>query len=205
MADLVTLADVKLALGIPTATTTQDAKLNDAIRDASAALRSYLDRDFETPVTSSQARTYFYDGSGVLEIQDAQTITAVTLDGVALTTDEYSAEPAGDAPYTWLFLPEIGGFGMSPEMGFTRNLDRLWWKALQRPQQVVVTGTWGWATIPDDVQRAAIWTAVAFAENPRPVTTERVGDVSRSYPNAIRDAIPARARDLLEPYFRGRQ
>jgi gp6-like head-tail connector protein len=205
MADLVTLAEVKTALGIPTGNTTQDAKLTDAIRDASAAIRDYLDRDFETPISGSQARTFFYDGSGVLEISDAATITSVTLDGVTLTSDEYTAEPAGDAPYTWLFLPERGGWNASPEMGFMRNADQFpWWATLEKPQQVVVTGTWGFATIPDTVQRAAIWTAVAFAENPRPVTTESVGDVSRTYPTAIREGIPGRAKDILEPYFRGR-
>ena len=201
MADLITLNEVKTALGLTN--NSQDAKITQAIPEASAAIRNYVDRDFETPVSSSTVRTYYYDGSGVLEIDDAQTITAVTLDTVPLTTDEYSAEPAGNSPYTWLFLPEQK-WQSSPAMGFTRNLDNLWWRQTGKAQVVTVTGTFGWAAIPEDVKRAAIWTTINLMENPRPVTTESIGGVSRSY-TAYAHAIPQRARELLEPYFRGRQ
>lgn len=201
MADLVTLADLKTALGITDADS--DTRLQQAIENASAAIRSYVDRPFETPVTASSTRSYAYDGSGVLEIDDAQTVTAVVQDGITLTADEYSAEPFL-APITWLFLPPYSRPG-SPEMGFTRNLDRLWWKTYEAPQIVQVTGTWGWPTIPKDVEQAAIYTAAAFAETPRPFISERLGEVSRTYtPAGLRDAIPSRAKELLEPYFRGR-
>lgn len=202
MADLVTKEEVKVALRINPANVERDAELDQAIDVASAAIRKYLDRDFETPVTASQSRTYYYDGSGVLEIDDAQTITAVTLDGYPLTTDEFTAEPAGDAPYTWLFLPSHGR-SASPEMGFERNLDTLWWKTLDKPQIVQITGTWGWAEIPWDVKQAAIWTVVNITETQRPVTAESIGGVSRNYVGS-NFAIPIRARELLAPYFRGR-
>lgn len=202
MADLVTLSDLKTAMGIPLADTESDTKLSQAIENASAAIRSYTDRAFDTPVSASSTRNYAYDGSGVLEIDDAQTVTAVVLDGITLDPIEYSAEPFAP-PITWLFLPPYAR-PESPEMGFTRNLDKLWWKTYQQPKVAAVTGTWGWPSIPKDVEQAAIWTAVAFSESPRPVTSERIGEVARVYGNPIRDAIPARARELLEPYFRGR-
>ncbi len=201
MADLITLAEVKTALGVTN--NSQDAKITQAIPEASTAIRNYVDRDFETPVSASADRTYYYDGSGVLEIDDAQTVTAVTLDGVPLTPDEFSAEPASNGPFSWIFLPERK-WSINPQMGFTRNLDNLWWRATGKPQVVVVTGTWGWPTVPEDVKRAAIWTTINFMENPRPVTTESIGGVSRSY-TTYAHAIPQRARELLEPYFRGRQ
>lgn len=197
---LVSLTDVKEALGIAPANTQRDPALTDAIEDASEAIRDYVDRKFETPVSGSETRTYFYDGSGVLEIDDAQTITAVVQSGYTLQPEEYTAEP-NTKPYTWLFLPQFKG--SSPEMGFTRNLDTLWWKLLENPQQVQITGTWGWAAIPKTVRRAAIWTAVSFFENPRPYGSESVADVSRTY-IATSDAIPRRAKEILEPYFRGR-
>jgi hypothetical protein len=202
MADLVTKEEVKVALRIAAGNTERDAEFDQAIDVASAAIRSYLDRDFETPVSASETRTYYYDGSGVLEIDDAQTITAVTLDGAPLTTDEYSAEPSGNAPYTWLFLPSHGR-SVNPEMGFERNLDTLWWKTLDKPQVVQITGTWGWPSIPWDVKQAAIWTVVNITETQRPVTAESIGGVARQYSGSS-FAIPIRARELLSPYFRGR-
>lgn len=200
MADLVTLPEVKTALGLQN--TAKDAQITQAIPVATQAIRNYVDRDFETPVSGSATRTFYYDGSGVLEIDDAQTITEVTLDGVPLTADEYSAEPAGGVPFSWLFLPERN-LSINPEMGFTRNLDVLWWKTLGKPQVVAVTGTWGWPEIPADVKQAAIWTVVSIIENPRPITTESIGGVSRSY-MSYASAIPQRAKEFLQPYFRGR-
>lgn len=201
MADLVSLADLKVALGI--SDNDSDPKLTQAIENSSAAIRSYVDRPFETPVSASSTRSYAYDGSGVLEIDDAQSVTLVVQDGITLDPLEYSAEPYVK-PYTWLFLPPYV-IPESPAMGFTRNLDKFWWRAYQQPKVVQVTGTWGWPAIPKDVEQAAIYTAAAFAETPRPFVSERIGEVSRVYtPSALRDAIPPRAKELLEPYFRGR-
>ena len=203
MAELVTLQELKDALGITD--NSEDAKLQDALRDASAAIRSYTDRSFNTTQATS-TKIFQYDGSGVLEIEDAVAVTNVSMDGVTLVLGtDYTVEPYGNAVFNWLFLPVDYPLGGSPEMGFTRNLDRLWWKRSVKPiRSVSVTGTWGWPSIPDDVQRAALWTAAAFAETPRPVIQERTADVSRTYTN-ISAAIPSRAKDLLEPYVRGRQ
>jgi hypothetical protein len=203
MADLITLTELKNALGVDLLDTDLDAKYTLAIKNASAAVREYADRSFDlTTVTST--RVYEYDGSGVLEIEDATTVTTVLLDGIALQPSEYAVEPYGKTVLNWIFLPE-NRLRTDPAMGFAYNLDTLWWKAITNIHLVSVTGTWGWPAIPDTVKQATIWTAAAFAENVRPVVTERVGDVSRTYATPLRDAIPSRAKDILEPYVRGRQ
>lgn len=209
MADLATRAELKRTL--KDNTTANDTLYDDVLREASAAVRDFTQREFITPATTvDSTRRYIYDGSGVLEIDDAKTITAVKLirsgvSDVVLTADEFEPQPyrsQGTTPYSWLdILPRTSE---SPEMGFERNLDTLWHKYLfSREVFVDVTGKWGWDAIPDAVVRATIWTAISFQENPRNVISEGVAGVHRSYANPSRAiGIPERAKELLYPWQR---
>ena len=75
---IITLDDLKTALGIPASNTTRDAQLTAAVNAASTAVLNYTDRDFGLGARHRAAHVR-YDGSGVLDIDDCTAVTAVTL------------------------------------------------------------------------------------------------------------------------------
>lgn len=202
---LISLNELKIALGKPLNVTTEDAKLEAAISAASQAILIYTDRDFGAS-NVTEARTFEYDGSGFLEIDDASAITEVSLAisnySTVLTVDQWEAQPHRGPVYTYLLLP-FGLLISSPAMGFKQNLDR--YEPVQtEPTIATVIATWGYPTVPADVKQATIWTATSMSENPRPYTSESIADYSHSNQpqTSSTEAIPERARSLLEPYRR---
>lgn len=206
MAELVLLEELKNSLGVPDATTTKDALYQRCITAASTAVLNYTDRDFASASITEQ-RTYEWDGSGYVDIDDASDVDAVTLSssGVdsVVPTDQWRAQPQAGPVYTYLILPTQYGFG-SPEMGFNRNLDVYVAEhgIGYLPPLVKVDATWGWPIVPDDVKQAVIWTAAAMSENVTPFITESIDTYSRTVGNAPRVALPDRAKDLLAVYQR---
>jgi hypothetical protein len=205
MADLITLSDLKTALG-GDATAYSDAQLTSAIQDASAIVRDYTGRNFgaaDAPATI----TYRYDGSGWLTIDDASVITQVQLDGQTLTENiEYIIGPdrgfltydeQESAVYEWIELPQFRQ--IDPEMGFMYNLDTLWWKA--RPVHfVTVTGTFGWQTVPLPVKRATVLVIRSILDDKRQVVSEQIDSYSQTYSAQDTEAISVKAKSLLDPY-----
>jgi hypothetical protein len=220
MAALITLAEYKAINGLKTTDTTRDDQITASIPFVSAAVLSFTERDFAAPVVTEE-RIFEYDGSGYVDIDDAQTITAVSLSipSVAdypLDTEQWKAgPPRRDDSQMYYYLEMYAGWGLrppSPEMGFTRNLDVLAaegrWVG-QRPA-VKVTATWGWPTIPEDVKIAVAWTLRDWTAAPsgEGVTAEAIEGYSRSYGGRQASAgtgsallaVPNRARDLLAHY-----
>jgi hypothetical protein len=219
MAALITLPEYKAINGINPTDTTQDAKVTAVIPWASSAVISFTERDFGAPVVTEE-RTFAYDGSGYLDIDDAQTITAVTysvpsVQDYPLGTDEWLAgPPRRDDSLTYYWIELYTGWSLgyaSPEMGFARNLDVLAregrWVG-HRPV-VKVTATWGWAATPDEVKTAVAWTIADWQARPsgEGVTAEAIEGYSRSFGGRSGSAagspflaIPNRARDLLAGY-----
>lgn len=213
MADLITLTELKTALGIAAGDVdpARDAKLQQAITNSSAIVSKYADRDFATSAVT-EARTFEYDGSGYLEIDDASAITSVTFKwtGYDQVVDPayWRGEPSGADVLTYLILPAQNML-ISPEMGFTRNLDVLYRERqfLALPLFVEVTATWGWPTVPDDVKQAVIWTAAQVAEEVGGMRSESIAGYSYTRdtdPTTGQNsgAIPDRAKDVLAPYVR---
>lgn len=199
-ADLISLDTLKDAIGIAYSDSGRDLRLEQAIKNASAAIRTYTDRDFGTTLTT-EVRTFLYDGSGTLEIDDcaAGSITAVTVSGSSLSSSQYLAQPDRRSPVNYWII--FGGplYGISPAMGFTYGLDTY---DYTRPVTVTVNATWGWPVVPDDVQQAAIYTAAAMAESPKPYMAQQFENYSVQMPLPLADAIPERAKSLLDPYQR---
>ena len=185
-------------------------KYNNAIQAASSAVRAYTDRDFTLNASGvASARSFEYDDSGYIDIDDAQSVTGVTIlmpytaPSLPLNTNQYQALPF-DGPVKdnlVLYYPTLN-YGMSREMGFTWNLDTYDGPMGGPPPVVEVTAVWGWAAIPEDVQMATIWIASAFSEDDRSITSENIDSFGRSYSTAPPSAIPLRARDLLDQYRR---
>lgn len=209
---LISLARLKRAAGgyaDPEADHPDDDRLMDAIMGASAMIRAYTGLRFEVAEELAEAddRQFEYDGTGYLNIDECQEIDGITTVGgytgllpQTLTVDEWAAYPLNLPVKLWLRLPEgIYGRSLSPEMGFTFNLDRYEYRQLTRPNIVTVTALWGWPSIPYDVQQAVAWTALSLAETPKPYTQESIEGYSRTR-GPEEDAIPQRAQVALLPY-----
>lgn len=207
--DLITLDRLLDALNkIPADMEQQEIdKYTSAIASASAAVRAYSDRDFTLNAGSlASVRTFEYDDSGYIDIDDAQAVTGVVVSfsygaSLTLSTYQWQAYPYNAAIKTSIlvYYPEF--FPGSREMGFTYNLDR-YEGTIGPPPTLDVTAVWGWPAIPEDVQQATVWTAAAFAEDARQITSESIEGFSRSMNVLAPTALPLRARDLLDQYRR---
>ncbi len=216
MADLITLAELKTARG--ETGTDNDPRYSWLISVASQAIRNYSGRDFGSAQVT-ETRDFEYDGSGYMDIDDANTISAVEFiipnssNLVLDSTYQWVARPPkrDDSPVFWyLMLPGgPGGAAFSPEMGFKRNLDVYYQehRFATLPQMVSVTGVWGWPTVPVDVKQAAIWTIEDWVsrDEGEGLTSEAIAGYARSWDSGGQNAtaalaIPGRARDMLANY-----
>jgi hypothetical protein len=219
MADLLTLNEYKTYAGIPLSDTTNDVQLAAMITAASRAIRNYTDRSFDTTLITEE-RQFEYDGGGYLDIDDATAITGVaftypllgTTDITLDATYQWRAMPYGGPVYHYVIVP-MGYYGMSPEMGFMRNLDVAAREGrLSGPLPLVkVTATWGWPAVPEDVKLATLWTlddwdaGVAGPSNPG-VVSESIEGYAVSYGSrqgtreSMLMAVSNRSKDLLSHY-----
>jgi hypothetical protein len=217
MADILTLSEYKAYAGIAPTNVRNDDKYNSLLPAVGMAILNHTGRDFTTSLVTED-RTFEYDNSGVLDIDDATTINTVTINNpwgaapLVLGNDEWFAQPPrrDDSPVYWyLSLP---GFVISPspEMGFTWNADVAFnegrWRS--KPSTITVNAVWGWAVVPQDVKMAAKWTLDDWVAR-RPETAapaEAIESYSRTWGGtgrmgeALSLAIPYRARDLLAGY-----
>jgi hypothetical protein len=220
MADLLTLTEYKNLAGLPLTDTSGDTQITAMLSAASLAIRNFTDRSFNTTTVTEQ-RTFEYDGTGYLDIDDATVITEVALsftlggDQVLDSTYQWRAMPFGRPVFYYLALSQLGwGLG-DGEMGFMYNLDRAVREGLVIAQLPIakVTGTWGWPAVPEDVKLATLWTVEDWgageAGSTTPgVTSESIEGFSRSFGGGREGqmrqllAVPNRARDILAQYQR---
>lgn len=207
--DLITRTEYVTGIGeaVGDVTVPQAAQIDQAITFVSDFLRDYLDRRIGID-TVTETRTYEYDGSGYLDIDDAVDITSVAFSHGTIDTPldgtQWRAQPSGADIFTYLVLPtEAGGF--SPEMGFERNLDVVWREGrfLSLPSLVKVTATFGWPDVPGPVKQATILTVQSFiSEDPEFQGETTFGYSYNRRQQQVQSAISDRAKDLLEPYVR---
>lgn len=220
MADLITLQEYRDATGYQSVDATFDTQITAAIKYASAAIRNYTGRDLGTP-SVVENRTFDYDGSGYLDIDDATVVNTVTLTAPG-TTDQlvdallWRAGPQrrdSSPVYFYIYMPYVTLYGTSPEMGFTRNIDVLAkegrWGVGASPL-VVVNANWGWPVVPDDVKQATIWAVEDWkgttASSAGPLTAHSIESFSESFGTRtgtaamVVNALPQRSLDLLAEY-----
>lgn len=217
---LVTL--VKYKSYIKESSNANDTFHQDALDAASDAILNYTDRDFGT-ANVTESRVYQYDGSGILNIDDAAGVHSVTFpNAIVLTTTSWVAKKEGPVratPFTYLELPRIDWHAQDPAslgvMGFTSNLD-VFLPRLPSVTEVAVTvnADWGWVTVPLDVQYATMWTAHSWEQDSPTgggsgeLSSESVAETSRSFfaaqaaSEATDEALPARAVSILDQYRR---
>lgn len=184
--------------------TEQDDAIAMALDAASDVVTRYTERSFgDTPAAGT--RTYWYDGSGTLEIADCALITAVTVNGVTLTPNiDYIAQPTNEPVFTWLDLEGVAAG--SPAMGFMNNLDTIAARSPGGRVQVTVAASFGWATVPGSVKQAVIWLADEFLEDSSMgLQAESIADLSKVYAAGLTsssDVLPPRITQLLDPFRR---
>lgn len=211
---LLSVDELRLALGIDPSDHSQDERYEQAIAFASRIIINYTERDFGAPLVTEQ-RVYEYDGSGYLDIDDATAISGVALtvpnatDRI-LAADEWRPMPnrRDDSPvFYYIAMPGIYGLPGSPEMGFLYNLDVYArdgrWIAL--PPHAKVSGTWGWPAVPEDVKRAAILVIGSLFAQDSNKQSESIANYSYTlspYSVGAEVALSGPVKDLLAPYMR---
>lgn len=97
----------------------------------------------------SEARVFDGNGVALLPVPDLVSVTSITVAPgtgqaqVALAGTDYYLGPPADGrgrPYTWIELSDVGTYRV--------------WPRGQRT--ITVTGTWGWPSVPDDIQLVAL-------------------------------------------------
>jgi hypothetical protein len=193
--DLTTLAEVREhQQRTDSSNTTQDSLIGDLITVASDMIMEYTQREF-APQSNSTARTYRYDGRGVLNLapDDARTVTQVRIDTdgdspATLDSTQYKLWPTRSkhAVYSHLHLIGVPGRAVTTE-------------AHPVYREVEVTGTWGWGSVPEPVERACILLVMDLLSR---TSNWKNSDVDSLAPSGTGVAIPLHVRTILSPYKR---
>ncbi len=214
---LITLNEYKALMGVQSGDTRDDTQIKALLPVASQAVETFTGRSFEISTNVPAARTFLYDGSGYLDVDDCTLVTSISVTipnttPYVMTTDEYTPMPdRGPVVYYVVFHGGISPYAISPEMGFERNLDRYPPFTMRNPT-VSVSATWGWLEVPQDVKLATALTLRQFVGSAgggsaEGLTAEAIEGWSRSWGGRVGGgvtalAIPNRARDLLVAYQR---
>ena len=120
--------------------TSDDTDLTVALNGAHRAAENYCQRSF-APAASAAAQLFKGNDARVLSIFDCTTVTAVTVNGTAVT--DFVAEPTNGKSWTQQARP------------YTQLLrNAAYWPSLLGQANISVTATWGWSAVPDEVKSA---------------------------------------------------
>lgn len=151
--DLITLDEARQFLQKQTSQVATDDALTALITRASEVIQRYI--DVRVVKESSSAKTFDWDGSVRITLAPyvARTVTAVTLD----PNEDASALTAGD----WRLTPSPAVDGVY----YTLLISDLAWEPYAGDfpkRQVQVTGTWGFASVPEPLKHACCVTVAAW-------------------------------------------
>lgn len=136
----------------------------DFLLEASSDLLERATGRIITASGSNTVRTFTSHGSAVVTIPDLRAASNVTIAGSTLTADEtYWLIPSVQAPDIYTGVQVRGYRTGSPNWylaypeWFDRNLDNARWGLSSLPNDLVVTGLWGWTQPP------AVWKLATMA------------------------------------------
>lgn len=151
--DLCTLSEVRSFLQKQSTDTGQDAIISSLITRASMAIMRYADREFAPASTSTVRKFEWHPGAPFVDLApyDLRTVTLLRLDSdqttsTTLSTDEYRLWPRPNRDGTYQAIRLRPTSVVSPSWQFPDI------------REVEVTGTWGFAAIPEDVKDTCIKT-----------------------------------------------
>lgn len=162
MSAFVTAAELRTYLDIASTTgRASTSNLELLIQSASDFLERSTGRII-TASASNTARTFSTDGRTAMSIPDLRTVASMTLQGSALAADStYWLLPSRQSPdiYTGVQLRAFDTYDYrsNPEW-FDRNLDSPYWthRRYGLPNDLVITGLWGWTTVPPQWKLATL-------------------------------------------------
>lgn len=143
-----TLAQLKARLHIPSATTTEDALLQELLDGAAAAIDLWTGKTF---AATTQTRYYASDDGEAIEVDDLVSVTTLATDDdgdrtyeVTWGTTDYRLLPLNAAtdgvPYTGIAIDVITGVYRFPK----------------RAAGVKVVGSFGYAAVPVPIREATL-------------------------------------------------
>ena len=189
-----------------------DATGAEWLEQCGLAAEDVVDRYTRGPVWGTRAfaesasETRYFDdpNTGVIRIDDAQEVTALTRAGTALTvTTDYNLYPynKGTGPYTEIYLTG-GAFSMSGGPYFSSSSYGYPYRGIGI-RQIAVTGTWGFCTLanlPPAVKEAVLRLAVIYHRMNGIKTVDWLNAVS----NPMSQEWSA-VKSLLQPYVKGQE
>jgi hypothetical protein len=198
---LVSLAELKMALEVPTGDTSRDATFESFIERASVAIARDCRREFRGP-SGEVSRDFRWKMLPTIDLApyDLQSLTSVTLH-----PDEDEEDELTDGTEV-IGLPIDSPHGVYTRLRFAADIDVESTDFYTRFGFIVVrvAGTWGFPSVPSDVAQAAIvtvssWLEKGYAEQAADGWDEPRGTIPRPAPNF---AIPGAAWRLLSPFAR---
>lgn len=151
-----------------------DPLITSNIRASSAFLERATGRQFEAQTGAT--KTFTTNGLASVSVPDLRTITSITLQGAALTSNEsYWGISDDRGVITTIQLRAFGsggsyGYRSNPQW-FDRNLDRDWYRygSGSLPNDLVITGNWGHDPLPEDLLHACKVLAAWYTKRPSSV------------------------------------
>lgn len=201
--DLTTLAAVRETLELPAGDTSRDALIGTLIGDMSKAIMREVDREF-APATASATRRFRLGAHSLmldLSPYDLRSVTAVVLNPESANATTLTAT------VNFQLTPLQPQDGTFLGMRFAANQSNLHTSDTARDfgwTLVDVSGAWGFAAVPDDIERACIVAVTASLR--RDITELALAGIDE--PQAIAPegpathAIPPASRRLIAPYRR---
>lgn len=197
---LVTLAQAKQEIGqLDNDPTTNDA-LTGLVNASTAAVMEYAQREFKTITTGSTVRTFsILPGTtgGYVDFGrfDAQSVTVVQV-------DTQLAAPTTLAATDYQLVPPEKWRGVYTGLIVTGSSFPLAASGMNMIHTAAVTGTWGWPSVPADVQRACLVTiAMWYRHEQAALSSSFQSEQDTTFtPRVV--SLPFGARALLAPYRR---
>lgn len=175
MSAFVTAAELRTYLDVASTTGRASTTNLDLIIGAASDFLELATGRVITASASNTVRTFTSHGRASITVPDLRTVSSITLQTTPLTVNEtywLLPSPQSETIFTGIQLRNYGQYDYrSNPSWFDRNLDQPYWTARygQRsslPNDVVVTGLWGWTTTPPEWKLATL--ALAGQEYKRP-------------------------------------
>jgi hypothetical protein len=193
--DLCTLQDVRIADEAPTSDTSRDALIQSLITAASDAIMDEVDREF-APATTATRRIKVGGYVVSLAPWDLRSVTTLTLH------PETSSPQTLVAGTDYELLPVGAPSGTYSSLRLSSYLWLAGDTAYRMGHSLIdVNGAWGFATVPNVVNRACVLTVLSWIR--RDISALGLSnefDAAAAQPTAF--GIPYEARRLLTPFYR---
>jgi hypothetical protein len=203
MSQFVTAAELRTFVDI-TGTTGRAADANlDLLIQASSDFLERATGRIITASASNTVRTFTSHGRASITIPDLRTASTVTRQGTTLTADStfwLLPSPQAADIFTGVQLHQYNlyDYRSNPEW-FDRNLDQQWYRygsLSSMPNDVVITGLWGWTSVPAQWKLATL--TLAGYEYKRPDSL--LANVSMTPEGGILDygQMPPEVKELID-------